>query len=102
MTSVDRLRPFLRPLSPLFRLGVAARDLAYDRGILHSVDVGMPVVSVGNLTTGGTGKTPLVRVIARRLEALGARPAILLRGYRASGALERVPTWLTEPPHGAS
>jgi tetraacyldisaccharide 4'-kinase len=58
----------------------------YDRGIrkVHRLD--RPVVSVGNITTGGTGKTPAVQWIARRLLAAGQRPASLLRGYTVGNA----------------
>lgn len=48
--------------------------------------LGLPVISVGNLTTGGTGKTPLVMLIVRHLQAMGERPAIAMRGYKASAA----------------
>ena len=44
---------------------------------------GVPVISIGNITTGGTGKTPLVIEVVRLLQALGRRPAILTRGYGA-------------------
>jgi tetraacyldisaccharide 4'-kinase len=75
------------PLTAGFRLGVAVRRAAYRRGWLQTRRLGQPVVSVGNLTTGGTGKTPLVAYIARRLLAHGFRPGILTRGYgRRSGA----------------
>lgn len=101
MSGVERVRPWLRPLSWLFGIGVAARGLAYDRGLRGTADAMVPVVSVGNLTTGGTGKTPLVRLIARELHARGVRPAVLLRGYGARGALEIVPSWREAPPEGA-
>jgi tetraacyldisaccharide 4'-kinase len=98
---VRRLRAALRPLALPYRVAVTTRNAAYARGLARVHDLGVPVVSIGNLTTGGTGKSPLVRVIVRGLSELGARPAVLLRGYGARGALAPVPTWLEAPPEGA-
>lgn len=78
------------PLAVGFRLGVAARRAAYRRGWLETRRLNRPVVSVGNLTAGGTGKTPLVAYIARRLLARGFRPAILTRGYGRSGGAKAI------------
>jgi len=61
-----------------------ARNLAYDRGVLPALPAHVPVISVGNLTLGGTGKTPLVAWTARRCIAGGRRPAIVSRGYGAA------------------
>ena len=75
-----------------YGLAVAARNAAYDRGLLHVSRVPTPVISVGNLTLGGTGKTPLVAWVARRLAAAGRRPAIVSRGSGrelANGATRR-------------
>ena len=66
-----------------YGLVMAARNAAYDRGLLPVSRVSTPVISVGNLTLGGTGKTPLVAWVARRLAAAGRRPAIISRGYGA-------------------
>lgn len=77
--------PFLRPLSPLYGAAVAARNLLFDAGVLRVRDVGVPVVSVGNLTAGGTGKTPLVEYLVRGLLARGHRPAVVSRGYGRTG-----------------
>ena len=79
--------------------GVALRNAGYDRSIRRVHRVGVPVISVGNLTTGGTGKTPITRVLASRLASIGERPAILLRGYRARGDPDPVPSWDLVPPH---
>ncbi|GIW87595.1 MAG: tetraacyldisaccharide 4'-kinase [Isosphaeraceae bacterium] len=70
-----------------YRLGVAARNLAYDRRWLPTRRAEVPVISVGNLTFGGTGKTPLVEWIARRLRERGLRVVLLSRGYRGDGGL---------------
>jgi len=59
------------------------RARGYQRGWLPSARVAVPVVSVGNLTAGGTGKTPCVAFLARELERRALRPAILSRGYGA-------------------
>ncbi len=71
----------LQPLSAGFRLGVALRHAAYRHGWLKVRKLNRPVVSVGNLTVGGTGKTPLVALVAGILVKRGWNPAILTRGY---------------------
>ncbi|MGH9948544.1 MAG: tetraacyldisaccharide 4'-kinase, partial [Pyrinomonadaceae bacterium] len=60
---------------------MGARNAMYDRGILRSYDLGARTISVGNLTTGGTGKTPLVALVAEILAANGEKVCILTRGY---------------------
>lgn len=67
-----------------YRVGVKARGMAFDRRWKQIHRVGVPVVSVGNITLGGTGKTPMVEWAARWLRAKGARVAILSRGYGGS------------------
>lgn len=77
----------LRGPALLFALVVRARRAAYDRGFAPRVRVGVPVVSIGNLTTGGTGKTPMCAWVVRSLERRGLRVGLLSRGYGAeSGA----------------
>ncbi len=71
----------LSPLAVGFKLGIILRRAAYRRGWFETHRLNRPVVSVGNLTVGGTGKTPLVAFIARRLLRRGWKPAILTRGY---------------------
>jgi len=66
-----------------YGLVVAARNAAYDAGLLAAAAAAVPVISVGNLTLGGTGKTPLVAWVARLLAARGVAPAIVSRGYGA-------------------
>jgi tetraacyldisaccharide 4'-kinase len=68
------------PLSWAFRAVVGARNAAYDRRI-GVRQPPIPVLSVGNLAVGGTGKTPLVARLATLLRELGARPAVVSRGY---------------------
>ena len=60
---------------------LGTRDWLYARGLLKSHRLGCPVVSVGNLTVGGTGKTPAVELAVRTLIELGHRPAVVSRGY---------------------
>ena len=66
-----------------YGLGVALRNIAYGRGWTRSESAAVPVVSVGNLTLGGTGKTPCVEWIARWFREHDLRVAILSRGYGA-------------------
>lgn len=78
--------------SPFYRAAIAARNAMFDWGLRKPVKLARPVISIGNITTGGTGKTPLVMELARRLLALGAKPGILTRGYRGgtkAGEAER-------------
>ncbi len=74
-------RAFLRPAALLSSGAVAARGAMYDRGMLRAEPAAVPALSVGNLSVGGTGKTPLAAWAASLLVARGARPAIVLRGY---------------------
>lgn len=78
----------LSPLSGLYGAAMKARRALYRSGRFRVHDLDVPVISVGNLTTGGTGKTPLVEWIARQLAQTGRRVCILSRGYgrRRSGA----------------
>lgn len=75
-------RYLLLPLNPLYRGGVAIRRVAYGRGWRRRSRLDAPVISVGNLTFGGTGKTPTVIALARELVRMGRRPAVLTRGYK--------------------
>jgi len=75
----------LLPLSWLYCGVVRLRRLAYRRGWLHSHRLPVPVIMVGNLTVGGTGKTPLALGISGLLRRRGYRPGILVRGYGGSG-----------------
>jgi tetraacyldisaccharide 4'-kinase len=76
---------WLLPLSWFFAAAAAMRRVAYRVGLRSSAGVGVPVIVVGNLTVGGTGKTPLVCWLAEALTARGFKPGIVTRGYgRAS------------------
>ena len=75
---------WLRPLALLFGAGARLRLHLYRSGLRKVRRAGRPVVSVGNVAAGGTGKTPFVRYLARELAARGRHPAILTRGYGRS------------------
>ncbi|MFA7236177.1 MAG: tetraacyldisaccharide 4'-kinase [Phycisphaeraceae bacterium] len=68
---------------PVYDLVVRCRNAMFDRGWRKQHRAHVPVVSVGNITTGGTGKTPMVMEVVSRLQKLGATPAVLTRGYKA-------------------
>ena len=74
----------LWPLALLYRLIISLRALAYRSGLLRVEHVDVPVIVVGNLTVGGTGKTPVAAWLARQLESRGRRVGVVLRGYGGS------------------
>ena len=80
-------RAVLSPVERVFRGVVGARDILYDAGWLPTHETTIPVISVGNLTVGGSGKTPISAWIAQGLAARGLKPSIVLRGYGADEPL---------------
>lgn len=74
---------FLKGLSYIFKAIVKARYFLYDKRVFKDNYLGCLVIVVGNLTVGGTGKTPVVEKIARELTASGKKVAILSRGYKS-------------------
>jgi len=87
----------LLPASALFRIIVYARRLAYRLHLLKSESAGIPVIVVGNLVVGGSGKTPLALWIAEYLKDAGWSPAIVLRGY-GGDARAPMPVSITTDP----
>ena len=77
------LRAMLAVYEVPYRAAMQLRNHLYDRRILPIHRLPRPAISVGNLTTGGTGKTPLVCWIAAALQSAGRKPAVLMRGYKS-------------------
>ena len=87
----------LRPLSWLYGAVVELRRIAYRLGLLPSRHPGVPVIVTGNLTVGGTGKTPVTLWLARQLAARGLQVGIVSRGYGGSAREARVVTAGSDP-----
>lgn len=75
------IRTLLAPAEWTYRAAIATRNVAYDRGWTASANLPVPALSIGNVSVGGTGKTPVAAWMAQRLRAAGATPGIVLRGY---------------------
>ncbi len=71
----------MNPLASIFGVGVRAKNALYDRGVLKSQRLQGPVISIGNLSVGGSGKTPFVIMLGELLKARGIKFDILSRGY---------------------
>ena len=84
MTVSRPLRILLWPASKLYGIGVSIRTWLYAQGWRKQKRLRAAVISIGNLSVGGTGKTPLVIWLAEKLLAQGHRVAILTRGYRGT------------------
>ncbi|OPY65074.1 MAG: Tetraacyldisaccharide 4'-kinase [Syntrophorhabdus sp. PtaU1.Bin050] len=76
------LHPPLYCLSRLYGLGLRIREHLFRKGVAKIDEVSIPVVSVGNITVGGTGKTPVVERLALALREMGFNPGIVTRGYK--------------------
>lgn len=98
--SMSLLLGFLKVLSVIFAGVVAVRYFFYRVGLLRRYPLGIQVISIGNVTAGGTGKTPVTEMFARALAAKGRRVAILSRGYRRKEApwWRRMFTQVIDPP----
>ncbi|ASJ75007.1 tetraacyldisaccharide 4'-kinase [Granulosicoccus antarcticus] len=77
----DWFARLLWPISLVYGLLLRLRRLAYERGLIKRHDSRLPVIVVGNLSVGGTGKTPLCATLVERFQRAGWRPAIVSRGY---------------------
>src|SRR5262245_42107948 len=80
----------LPPLSALYGAITRSRTALYERGAFRTFKLARPVISIGNITTGGTGKTPLVEWVARVLADSGKKVCILTRGYGRQNPKEHV------------
>lgn len=98
--SIRVLLAILSAFSMLFTAVVAVRYFLYKTGILKRFPLGIQIISIGNVTAGGTGKTPVTEIFARTLAKEGRKVAILSRGYRRKEAplLQRMFTQVIEPP----
>lgn len=79
---LNSLKWLLFPLSGIYSLVTFIRNLLYDLGFFKIIKVSVPVIAVGNITAGGTGKTPFVIALAEFLSERGLRVGIITRGYR--------------------
>ncbi|TKJ42500.1 tetraacyldisaccharide 4'-kinase [candidate division LCP-89 bacterium B3_LCP] len=79
----NKISPLLIPFSWLYGIAVRFRNAAYERGLFRTERLNVPVISIGNLSVGGTGKTPVTLKIAQLLKGspFNQKPAILSRGY---------------------
>lgn len=93
-----RLPWWCYPLAALYGAVTAVRRALYRRGYLRSVRLSCPVIVVGNITAGGTGKTPLTLALVEALRARGYRPGVVSRGY---GGRRREPELLSATPDPA-
>ncbi|MDR2812281.1 MAG: tetraacyldisaccharide 4'-kinase [Puniceicoccales bacterium] len=90
----------LLPFSFMFLLIVKIRVWLYRKRLLYSQSLGCHVIVVGNITMGGTGKTPVAEYLARLLLAMGRKPAIISRGYKSKSesSYRKFLRWLTHSP----
>lgn len=97
---INLLLHVLKGLSYLFLMVVSIRYFLYRTGLLRRYPLGTQVISIGNVTAGGTGKTPVTEIFARTLAAEGRKVAILSRGYRRKEApwWQRLFTQVIEKP----
>ncbi|MBQ4439672.1 MAG: tetraacyldisaccharide 4'-kinase [Kiritimatiellae bacterium] len=91
---------FLKGISFVFSAAVAVRYFFYKYGIVRRFPLGVQVISIGNVTAGGTGKTPVTELFAKTLCEQGRKVAILSRGYRRKEApwYQRIFTQVIDPP----
>ena len=91
------LRLFLYAVSLLYGTVIKLRNHAFDTGLIKSAKAQVPVISIGNITTGGTGKTPLVIWLCNKISQMNLRTAVLTRGYMSEeGTMGDEPTMLAK------
>lgn len=93
----DALSRLLYAASRIYSGAVTLRNSGFDKGILSVRRLPCPVVSIGNITAGGTGKTPMALYMARLMRQMGYRPAVISRGYR--GKAEKAGAVVTDGYH---
>ncbi|HDH57134.1 MAG TPA: tetraacyldisaccharide 4'-kinase [Bacteroidetes bacterium] len=88
----QKVGPFLSPFAKIYEMGVVLRNFSYDHHLAKVTQLPVKVISVGNLTVGGSGKTPVTLSLAKLIDNLPSKkkPAILLRGYRRRGSGFRI------------
>lgn len=86
----------LRPLEFFFRILAAARKSLFKAGLLNQYTPQKPVVIVGNITVGGTGKTPIVLALVEHLQSIGLKPGVVSRGYGATAIDSSFPHMVNE------
>jgi tetraacyldisaccharide 4'-kinase len=79
-------RTFTSVIEPFYAAAASRRNRAFDAGRRPAQRVHCPVISVGNITAGGTGKTPMVADVVEQLRQSGRTPAVLIRGYKSTAA----------------
>lgn len=94
---ITPLTPLLYPLSLLFGAAVWLRRLLYRTGLLPRIHLPVPVIVVGNINVGGTGKTPLTLWLAEYLASQGMHPGVVSRGYGGTARTPQEVTALTDP-----
>ena len=95
--SINPLSVALLPLAVIFWLAVSLRRWMYLRGWLRSHQMGVPVIVVGNITAGGTGKTPLLIALVKALQQRGYRPGVVSRGYGGTHGIPQIVTAESDP-----
>ncbi|MBS0014384.1 MAG: tetraacyldisaccharide 4'-kinase [Desulfobacterales bacterium] len=93
----DALSRLLYAASRIYGGAVSLRNSGFDKGLLSVRRLPCPVISIGNITAGGTGKTPMALYMARLMRQMGYRPAVISRGYR--GKAEKAGAVVTDGHH---
>ncbi len=93
MKQARQPQPWLAPLGGLYLAGSALKNALYDRGVWRPQHVAAPVICIGNLTAGGTGKTPAVAWLVESLTARGHRVAVVSRGYGGHPPHQPLDVW---------